>query len=94
MIDVFGSFPVRELSPKNAVKTRIKVRAIFEDLPEAPIPVEATAPVVKPVTPVILKSISAQEYSDHMQLSINQLETVALMLQVLEQADGGPAPTE
>jgi hypothetical protein len=29
-----------------------------------------------------------------MQLSINQLETVTLMLQVLEQADGGTAPTE
>jgi len=29
-----------------------------------------------------------------MQLSMNQLETVTLMLQVLEQADGGPAPTE
>jgi RNA polymerase sigma factor (sigma-70 family) len=39
-------------------------------------------------------SISAQEYSDHMQLSLNQLETVTLMLQVLDQADGGPAPIE
>jgi hypothetical protein len=29
-----------------------------------------------------------------MQLSLNQLETVTLMLQVLDQADGGPAPTE
>ena len=51
-------------------------------------------PVIKPVAPEISNSISAEEYSDHMQLSINQLETVTLMLQVLEQADGGPAPTE
>jgi len=41
-----------------------------------------------------IKSISAQEYADHMQLALNQLETVTLMLQVLEQADGGFSPTE
>jgi len=31
--DVFGSFPVNELRPRKAVRTRIKVSAIFEDLP-------------------------------------------------------------
>jgi RNA polymerase sigma factor (sigma-70 family) len=41
-----------------------------------------------------INSISAEEYSDHIQLSLNQLETVTLMLQVLEQADGGPALAE
>jgi len=41
-----------------------------------------------------IKSISAQDYADHMQLALNQLETVTLMLQVLEQADGGSSPTE
>ena len=40
------------------------------------------------------QSISTTEYADHMQLSVVQLETVTLMLQVLDQADGGPAPTE
>jgi RNA polymerase sigma factor (sigma-70 family) len=39
-------------------------------------------------------SITPSEYADHMQLSLNQLETVTLMLQVLEQADGGPVLTE
>jgi hypothetical protein len=39
-------------------------------------------------------SISAQEYSDQMSLSLAQLETVTLMLQVLNQADGGQGPTE
>ena len=29
-----------------------------------------------------------------MELSLDQLATVTLMLQVLDQADGGPAPTE
>jgi hypothetical protein len=40
------------------------------------------------------KSISVEEYSDHMTLSVAQLETVTLMLAVLDQTDGGPAPTE
>jgi hypothetical protein len=40
------------------------------------------------------QSITATEYADHMQLSVAQLETVTLMLQVLEEAEGGPAPTE
>jgi RNA polymerase sigma factor (sigma-70 family) len=65
-----------------------------QDMPEAITPVEPAAPVVKPAEPVISNSISAQDYADHMQLSLNQLETVTLMLQVLDQADGGPAPTE
>jgi RNA polymerase sigma factor (sigma-70 family) len=65
-----------------------------QDMPEATTPAESAAPVVNPVESEISDSISAQDYSDHMQLSLNQLETVTLMLQVLDQADGGPAPTE
>ena len=65
-----------------------------QDMPENIIPIEPAAPVVKSEAPVISNSISAQDYADHMQLSLNQLETVTLMLQVLDQADGGSAPTE
>jgi RNA polymerase sigma factor (sigma-70 family) len=65
-----------------------------QDMPEATTPVPPVAPVIKPAEPLISNSISAQDYADHMQLSLNQLETVTLMLQVLDQADGGPAPTE
>ena len=65
-----------------------------QDLPEISTPQEPTAPVDKPVKLVKLKTISPSEYSDHLQLSINQLETVTLMLQVLEQAEGGPDPVE
>lgn len=36
-------------------------------------------------TPIGIKTITAQEYSDHMSLASAQLETVSLMLQVLEQ---------
>ena len=65
-----------------------------QDMPENTTSAGPAAPVVKPESPVVLKTISVGEYSDHMQLSMNQLETVTLMLAVLEQADGGPAPTE
>jgi len=65
-------------------------------VPELPLVVEK--PVIessKAIKLVSIKnSISAEDYAAHMQLSLNQLETVTLMLQVLEQADGGPAPTE
>ena len=55
-------------------------------------PVTPEAPAAKPV--VNTQSITATEYADHMQLSVAQLETVTLMLQVLEQTDGGLTPTE
>jgi RNA polymerase sigma factor (sigma-70 family) len=61
-------------------------------------PLANDQPVIESGEAIKLKSIknaiSAEEYSDHMQLSLNQLATVTLMLQVLDQADGGPAPTE
>jgi RNA polymerase sigma factor (sigma-70 family) len=58
---------------------------------EAPI-APATTPTAKPVTAA--QTISATEYADNMTLSLAQLETVTLMLAVLDQTDGGPAPTE
>jgi len=39
-------------------------------------------------------SIRATEYADHMQLSLAQLETVTLMLQILEHANGGISSAE
>ena len=39
-------------------------------------------------------TISVQEFSDQMSLSLSQLETVTLMLQVLDQVEGGQGPTE
>ena len=69
-----------------------------QDMPpvsESPLAVEQ--PVIKSVEaikPVSAKNlISTEEYAEHMQLSLNQLETVTLMLQVLEQADGGTTST-
>ena len=56
-------------------------------------PAAPEAPAAKSMT-TDTYTITPTEYSDHMQLSLAQLETVTLMLQVLDQADGGPAPTE
>ena len=66
----------------------------IQDLPEVITPSIPEQPTVAPTQDLIEKSITVQEYSDHMSLSTAQLETVVLMLQVLEQSDGGPAPTE
>jgi RNA polymerase sigma factor (sigma-70 family) len=65
-----------------------------QDLQVIEAPEELKSVIVKPLAVNEENSIIPREYADHMQLSLNQLETVTLMLQVLEQADGGPAPTE
>jgi RNA polymerase sigma factor (sigma-70 family) len=58
---------------------------------EAPV-APATTPAAKPIAAA--QTISATEFADNMTLSLAQLETVTLMLTVLQQTDGGPAPTE
>jgi RNA polymerase sigma factor (sigma-70 family) len=63
-----------------------------QDVPE---PAETqAAPIAKATKPVTTNSISNEDLALHMQLAVDQLETTVLMLQVLDQADGGPAPTE
>jgi RNA polymerase sigma factor (sigma-70 family) len=62
-----------------------------QDMPE---PVETqTAPITKATKPITTNSISNEDLALHMQLAVDQLETTVLMLQVLDQADGGSAPT-
>jgi RNA polymerase sigma factor (sigma-70 family) len=62
---------------------------------DMPAPVETqTGPVVKAVKAVTTNSISNEDLALHMQLAVDQLETTVLMLQVLDQADGGSAPVE
>ena len=72
-----------------------------QDIPKALVSPETTELVITntPVTksssvPSDKNTISAEEYSDHMLLAATQLDTVVLMLQVLEQADSGENPTE
>jgi RNA polymerase sigma factor (sigma-70 family) len=78
--------------PNTSITTSSSQLSNNQDLPVVPAPVTPEAPAVKPV--VNTQSITATEYADHMQLSVAQLETVTLMLQVLEQTDGGLTPTE
>ena len=59
----------------------------------APVEVQST-PVAKASKSANTKIITNEHLALHMQLAVNQLETTVLMLQVLDQADGGPALTE
>jgi RNA polymerase sigma factor (sigma-70 family) len=59
-----------------------------QDLPAITTPVTPEAPVAKAAT-TSTNTITSTEYADHMQLSLAQLETVTLMLQALDKADGG-----
>ena len=78
--------------PNTSITTSSSQLTNNQDLPVVQAPVTPEAPNAKPV--VNIQSITATEYADNIQLSLAQLETVTLMLQVLEQTDGGPAPTE
>jgi RNA polymerase sigma factor (sigma-70 family) len=62
-----------------------------QDLPtiSAPTTTEEDVVATPATTSSSNKTITADQYADHMSLSLAQLETVTLMLQTLDQADGG-----
>jgi RNA polymerase sigma factor (sigma-70 family) len=78
--------------PNTSITTTLSQFSNDQDMTIVDAPVEATTPAAKPTSAA--KIMSADEFADHMELSLDQLATVTLMLQVLDQADGGPAPTE
>jgi RNA polymerase sigma factor (sigma-70 family) len=80
--------------PNTSITTSSSQLSNNQDLPADVVPVSPAVATSKPEVSNEENLITSSEYTDHMQLSLNQLETVTLMLQVLEQADGGPAPTE
>ena len=63
-----------------------------QDMTIVEAPVAPTTPAAKSAQ--ASKTISVDEYADNMSLSLAQLETVTLMLAVLELTDGGAKPTE
>ena len=63
-----------------------------QDMPTVTTPAQPAAPVI--TKKVAVNKVSNEDLTLHMQLAVDQLETTVLMLQVLDQADGGPAPTE
>jgi len=80
--------------PNTSITTSSSQLSNNQDLPAVVAPVIPEVTISKPEVSIEESLITPSEYADHMQLSLNQLETITLMLQVLEQADGGPAPTE
>ena len=78
--------------PNTSITTSSSQLSRDQDLPEVTTSVTPNAATAKPI--VNTQSVTTTEYADHMQLSLAQLETVTLMLQVLEQTDGGINPTE
>jgi RNA polymerase sigma factor (sigma-70 family) len=80
--------------PNTSITTLSSQLSNNQDLPAVLVPETPDVIITKPAVSNKENSITQTEYVDHMQLSLNQLETITLMLQVLEQADGGPAPTE
>ena len=80
--------------PNTTITTSSSQLSNNQDLPEVITPSIPEQLTITPTKASIEKTITIEEYSDHMSLSAAQLETVALMLQVLDQTDGGPVPTE
>ena len=78
--------------PNTAITTSSSQLSNNQDLPVITTPAAPEAPVAKAapsVATTTTNTITPIEYADHMQLSLAQLETVTLMLQALEQTDGG-----
>ncbi|NDA62739.1 MAG: RNA polymerase sigma factor [Chitinophagia bacterium] len=80
--------------PNTSITTSSSQLSNNQDLPAVAAPVAPEVTISIPEVSNEENSITPSEYADHMQLSLNQLETVTLMLQVLEQADSGPTATE
>jgi len=80
--------------PNTTITTTSSQLSQNQDLPLLD---SSTKPEVAPVVKQSSrenKAITAATYTDHMELSVAQLETVTLMLSILDQADTGSAPTE
>jgi len=80
--------------PNTSITTSSSQLSNNQDLPTVAIPTKPDlAPVAKQVNNE-RNIITPSEYADHMELSVAQLQTITLMLSVLDQTEGGPAPTE
>ena len=78
--------------PNTSITTSRSQLSNDQDMTVVETPVAPSTPIAKPAPATQI--ISATEYADHMSLSLAQLETVTLMLAVLDQTDGGSTPTE
>jgi len=76
-----------------SVKISSSQLANDQDLPVAVAPLIPEVTFAEPIS-TTTHTLSAAEYTDHVQLSLAQLETVTLMLQVLERSDSGSTSNE
>jgi len=79
--------------PNTSITTTSSQLSNNQDLPAVLTSTDSdSAPVVK-LASRKSNTITVSEYADHMELSVAKLETVTLMLQVLEHTNGGATPT-
>ena len=78
--------------PNTTITTSRSQLSNDQDMTIVDPPVAPTTPITKSAPAA--KTIPVEEYADNMALSLAQLETVTLMLQVLDQTNGGSNPTE
>jgi RNA polymerase sigma factor (sigma-70 family) len=80
--------------PNTSITTTSSQLSSNQDLPAALTP--NTPKVVPPVKQLVIEqnTITSSEYADHMELSVAQLETIALMLSILDQTADGQTPTD
>jgi len=80
--------------PNTSITTISSQLSNNQDLPTVSSPTKPDlAPVAKQINNE-RNTITPSEYADHMELSVAQLQTITLMLSVLDQTEGGPGPTE
>ena len=80
--------------PNTSITTTASQLLKNQDLPEVVTP---TTPEAAPVVKQVINepsTITASEYAGHMELSVAQLETITLMLAVLDKTNGGSTPAE
>jgi len=80
--------------PNTSITTTSSQLSSNQDLPT--VVTEAT-PESAPIIKLAVKegeTVTESEFADHMELSVAQLETITLMLAVLDQTNGGPSPTD
>jgi RNA polymerase sigma factor (sigma-70 family) len=78
--------------PNTSITTSSSQLSQNQDLPVVAAPDSPKPAVI--TTTTSSNSITPGDYANHMQLSVAQLETVTLMLQILEQTEGGSEVTE
>jgi RNA polymerase sigma factor (sigma-70 family) len=74
--------------PNTSITTTSSQLSNNQDLPAVVTPTTPEVVIEKVIITPLNNTITADQYADHMSLSLAQLETLTLMLQTLDQVDG------